>query len=37
MNVLHERSHSPYYFDEIGREIFLTMKTGRLKIKGMIS
>ena len=26
----------PYYFDETGREIFNAIKTGRLKVKGMI-
>jgi hypothetical protein len=26
----------PYYFDETGREIFSAIKTGRLKVKGMI-
>ena len=27
----------PYYFDETGREIMEAMKSGRLKVKGMIS
>jgi hypothetical protein len=26
----------PYYFDETGKEIIVAMKTGRLKVKGMI-
>jgi hypothetical protein len=26
----------PYYFDETGKEIMAAMKTGRLKVKGMI-
>jgi hypothetical protein len=26
----------PYYFDETGKEIIAAMKTGRLKVKGMI-
>ena len=26
----------PFYFDETGREIIAAMKTGRLKIKGMV-
>ena len=25
----------PYYFDQVGREIFSAMKTGRLKVKGL--
>jgi hypothetical protein len=27
----------PYYFDDTGKEIMNAMKTGRLKIKGMVS
>jgi len=27
----------PYYFDDTGREIFSAIKTGRLKVKGMIA
>jgi hypothetical protein len=27
----------PYYFDDTGREIFSAIKTGRLKVKGLIS
>jgi hypothetical protein len=27
----------PYYFDETGREIFSAIKTGGLKVRGMIS
>lgn len=26
----------PYYFDDTGKEIFSAIKTGRLKVKGMI-
>jgi hypothetical protein len=27
----------PYYFDETGREIIAAMKSGRLKVKGMVT
>lgn len=27
----------PYYFDDTGREIFSAIKSGRLKVKGMIA
>ena len=27
----------PYYFDETGKEIMAAMKSGRLKVKGMLS
>ena len=38
MNLSNQRMKwgLPYYFDETGMEIMAAMKTGRLKVKGMI-